>query len=45
MMVLTWNPGKALKKRIGNRLGIRQLTAFTKIADPPRAWNAAFRKF
>lgn len=36
---------KPLRKRIANRLGIRQLTGFEKIDEPPRAWNAPFRPF
>jgi predicted O-methyltransferase YrrM len=37
--------GKSLKSRIGNALGIRQLVAYRKIAEPPRRWDAPFSGF
>jgi predicted O-methyltransferase YrrM len=39
------DPDKPLKKRIGNRLGIRQLVGFRKTGEPPRPWDAEFRNF
>jgi predicted O-methyltransferase YrrM len=36
---------KTWKQRVGMALGIQQLTAYRKIGETPRAWNAAFSKF
>lgn len=36
---------KTLKQRIGHALGIQQLTAWRKVADLPRAWDAPFVDF
>ena len=34
-----------LKQRLGNSLGIRQLTVYRKIGNPPRKWDTAFQNF
>lgn len=39
------DPEKSLRKKAGNLLGVRQLKGFRKIADPPRPWDAPFRRF
>lgn len=39
------DPGKPLKKRVGNLLGIRQLKGFRKIAEPPRKWDSPLGRF
>jgi cephalosporin hydroxylase len=39
------NPNKSLKKKIANKLGIRQLQGFRKISDPPRQWNVKYSMF
>ncbi|UCG35617.1 MAG: class I SAM-dependent methyltransferase [Candidatus Omnitrophota bacterium] len=36
---------KSIKKKIANKLGIRQLVGFKKISEPPRKWNSKFRNF
>ena len=39
------DPAKSLKKKIGNRLGIRELCGFRKTDDLPREWDAPFSNF
>ncbi len=39
------DPEKPLNKKIGNRLGIRQLCGFKKTNEPPREWNTPFANF
>jgi len=36
---------KSLKRRIGNKLGYRQMVVYKKISAPPRRWDAEFKKF
>lgn len=36
---------KPIMKRAANRCGFGQLRAYSKIAEPPRAWNAPFAAF
>ena len=40
-----FQPSKSLIKKIANKLGYRQMCAFEKTADLPRAWDAPFVKF
>jgi hypothetical protein len=39
------DPDKSLKKRIGNSLGIRQMSGFKKLTEPPRKWDAPLGNF
>lgn len=38
-------PDRPWMKRLANKLGYRQLTAFRKTGDPPREWDAPFKSF
>lgn len=38
-------PKKSLHKQLANALGYSQSMAFTKVKDPPRAWDSPFRNF
>ena len=39
------DPEKPLKKKIGNRMGVRQLCGFRKKNEPPRDWNSPLSRF
>ena len=39
------DPDKPLLKKLGNRLGVRQLCGFRKVEEPPRKWDAPFGNF
>ncbi len=39
------NPKKSLKKRLGNRLGMRQLRGYVKKAKPHRKWDSPLKNF
>ncbi len=38
-------PDRPWVKKLANKLGYRQLTAFRKTGEPPRAWDSPFKSF